>query len=64
MRDQGSRSWRTSSASAGTECVVIAIVDDRVLVRDSKDPVGPILEFTHAEWRAFLVGAANGEFDT
>jgi len=64
MRDHSSRLWRTSSASADTACVAIAILDDRVLVRDSKDPTGPVLEFTHPEWRAFLVGAANGEFDT
>ena len=34
-----------------------------VAVRDSKDPNGPVLHYTDAEWRAFLHGARNGEFD-
>jgi hypothetical protein len=34
-----------------------------VAVRDSKDPDGPVLLYTRAEWRAFLHGAKAGEFD-
>jgi len=34
-----------------------------VAVRDSKDPDGPILRFTAAEWAAFVEGVAAGEFD-
>lgn len=36
---------------------------DVVLVRDSKDPDGPVLEFTHDEWTAFIGGVKLGEFD-
>ncbi len=36
--------------------------DGGVEVRDSKDRGGPVLRFTPAEWRAFLGGAADGEF--
>ena len=32
-------------------------------MRDSKDPDGPILVYTPAEFEAFLGGARNGEFD-
>ena len=32
-------------------------------MRDSKDPAGPVLTFTRAEWRAFLGGMRGGEFD-
>jgi hypothetical protein len=28
----------------------------------SKDPHGPVLTFTHAEWAAFVAGAKDGEF--
>ncbi|HKT05478.1 MAG TPA: DUF397 domain-containing protein, partial [Rugosimonospora sp.] len=35
----------------------------RTQVRDSKDPHGPVLEFTAAEWSAFVDGAKGGEFD-
>jgi hypothetical protein len=32
-------------------------------VRDSKNPSGPALVFTQAEWDAFVGGAKDGEFD-
>ncbi|MCG5214675.1 DUF397 domain-containing protein [Streptosporangium sp. KLBMP 9127] len=31
-------------------------------MRDSKNPAGPVLRFTHGEWAAFLDGAKSGEF--
>jgi hypothetical protein len=34
-----------------------------VAVRDSKDPDGPKLAFSHADWRAFVAGVKAGEFD-
>ena len=37
--------------------------DGTVGLRDSKDPVGPVLTFTRGELRAFLEGAKAGEFD-
>jgi hypothetical protein len=33
------------------------------LLRDSKDPDGPKLAFTTAEWDAFTAGVKDGEFD-
>jgi len=37
---------------------------DRLYVlRDSKDPDGPKLYFTPAEWEAFRLGVIDGEFD-
>jgi hypothetical protein len=32
-------------------------------VRDSKDPDGPVLAFSLAEWRAFAIGVKAGEYD-
>jgi hypothetical protein len=43
--------------------VEVAFVEDRVAVRDSKDPDGPVLMFESHEWAAFLHGARAGEFD-
>jgi hypothetical protein len=57
--------WRKATASAANgNCVEVAPVPDGgVAVRDSKDPEGPILRFTAAEWAAFAEGMAAGEFD-
>ena len=47
--------WRTSKASAGAnECVEIASDDQSVLVRDSRNPSGTILEFPPGPWTSFL----------
>jgi len=58
--------WRKSTASsAGDNCVEVAFAaDGHAGVRDSKqDGFGPTLEFTPAEWAAFLSGVRLGEFD-
>jgi Domain of unknown function (DUF397) len=57
--------WRKATASATGACVEVAVLTEGsgVAVRDSKDPNGPVLHYTEAEWRAFLHGARNGEFD-
>ncbi|GGM86159.1 hypothetical protein GCM10010106_36540 [Thermopolyspora flexuosa] len=60
--------WRISSysASGGSNCVEAGPVLDgsgRVAVRHSKNPGGPVIVFTRAEWEAFLAGVRNGEFD-
>ena len=47
--------WHASSYSGGNgACVQVALVPDRVLVRDSKDPDGPALAVLTPAWRAFL----------
>jgi hypothetical protein len=68
MPDLNRAAWRKSSYSGnGGNCVEVAdnLVAEHgiVLVRDSKDPSGPILTFTSSEWVAFLHGAAAREFD-
>ncbi|MBL7498740.1 DUF397 domain-containing protein [Frankia sp. CNm7] len=57
--------WRKSTYSGGNgACVeVAALPDGGRAVRDSKDPDGPALRFTAAEWAAFLAGIRDGEFD-
>lgn len=58
--------WHKSSYSNGWggACVEVADLDSSGrAVRDSKDPAGPILTFTGAEWSAFTAGLRIGEFD-
>jgi hypothetical protein len=57
--------WRKSSHSSaeGQNCVEVAMLSNGGrAVRDSKNPGGPILTFTPAEWDAFIGGAKDGEF--
>jgi hypothetical protein len=48
--------WRKSSRSNGSgACVEVATnLTDLVAVRDSKDPHGPVLTVTAADWRTFV----------
>lgn len=60
-------SWRKSTYSSdqGGNCVEVAqLADGGRAVRDSKDPHGPVLSFTPAEWAAFTAGVRDGEFDS
>jgi hypothetical protein len=68
--------WRKASYSGGNGggCVEVATTRDAApvhksgesilfAVRDSQDPLGPVLYFTEAEWEAFLHGVKDGQFD-
>lgn len=58
--------WRKASRSSaeGGNCVEVAeLPGGGRAVRDSKDPSGPVLRFTPAEWAAFADGMRGGEFD-
>ena len=56
-------SWRKSSFSYNTDCAEWSFTEARVYLRNSGDPDGRTLEFTHAEWRAFVAGVKSGEAD-
>jgi len=57
--------WIKSSLSfSNGNCVeVTGLAGGDIGVRDSKNSEGPVLRFTTDEWRAFLGGVRNGEFD-
>lgn len=49
--------WRKSSASTSNgECAEVGQDGAGVLMRDSKDPDGPVLVFGPVAWVAFLEG--------
>jgi hypothetical protein len=46
--------WRRSSRSGG-DCVEVASIQGVLaMVRDSKDPSGPVLAFPASSWTSFL----------
>jgi Domain of unknown function (DUF397) len=60
MLDLSRAKWRTSSHSgANGACVEVALnAGAQVLVRDTRDRVGPVLAFRPDAWRRFT-GQAN-----
>jgi Domain of unknown function (DUF397) len=57
--------WTKSARSGptGGNCVEVAFLSGgEVAMRNSRQPDGPALVFTRAEWDAFLGGARDGEF--
>ncbi|MBO8190970.1 MULTISPECIES: DUF397 domain-containing protein [Streptomyces] len=53
--------WQSSSR--GTGDVEIAFVEGFVAMRHGRQPDKPALIFDPGEWRAFVRGAREGEFD-
>jgi hypothetical protein len=72
--DRSSLVWRKSRASGGGHgCVEVAFADTPVrtrhsggcliMVRDSKNPDGPVLTVAGAAWQALLTSIKNGRLD-
>jgi hypothetical protein len=57
--------WRKATKSNNNgACAQVRHVDGIVQLRDSKlGEASPVLNFTAAEWDAFLDGARKGEFN-
>ena len=56
--------WRKSSHSGNSgNCIEVAVTETVVGVRDSKDRGGPRLTVTADEWRDFIAGVRDRQFD-
>lgn len=44
----------SSYTGGGSNCLEVAPHTDGVVIRDSKDPSGPTIEFTHDQWARFI----------
>jgi hypothetical protein len=55
-------SFKRSSYCASSCCLEVALVQRVIYVRNSQDPATRIA-FSAEEWRSFLAGAKNNEFD-
>jgi len=54
--------WRKAFASGNGTCVEVAVnLPGVVAIRDSKDPAGPALTFTSADWDAFTARLRSGD---
>ena len=55
----------TKSASCPNNATCVEVMDDGygMHVRGSNDPDNKALDFSYKEWKAFLAGVRNGEFD-
>ena len=60
-KQDGFKKSSFSGGDAGT-CVEVAL-ESTIRLRQSKDPQGAVLQFTPAEWDAFVKGVKAGEFD-
>lgn len=43
-------------------CVEVGRHDDLIVVRDSKEPDGPMMAFSRAAWAEFVAGVREGQF--
>jgi hypothetical protein len=60
---QGNLDWFVSHTCESGACIKVARRGEFVLIGNTNSPEGPFSEFTTEEWRNFLVGAKNGDFD-
>ena len=52
-----------SARCADGACVEVTEDGGTVMMRDSKDPTGPVLTFSRESWKRFIRAAKDGEFD-
>jgi hypothetical protein len=64
IAERASLAWRRARSSTHNgQCVEVASASGKIVIRDSKDPDGPILAYVPGVFRAFLDDARNREFD-
>ena len=59
----GSLAWRVARDCDAGNCVRVAPRADMIVIGDTKNPDGPVLSYSRAEWVAFVDGIRAGDFD-
>jgi predicted secreted Zn-dependent protease len=62
-RDHKSLTWRTALNCDGGSCVEVAADQNVIWIRNSRQPDGPLLQYTPEEWHEFASGIKKGDFD-
>ena len=62
-RGHNSLPWLTALSCDGGACVQVAADQDTILIRNSRQPDGPLVEYTPEEWHEFVSGIKKGDFD-
>ena len=56
--------WRKSARSIGNgACVEVAPATGTIVVRDSVNPAGAVIDYPARSWQAFIADAKTGAFD-
>jgi predicted secreted Zn-dependent protease len=58
-----SLTWRTALNCDGGACVEVAADRNIIVIRNSRQPSGPLIEYTTEEWYEFVSGIKKGDFD-
>jgi Domain of unknown function (DUF397) len=56
-------SWNVARRCEAANCVMIATNGAEFFIGDSKSPEGLVLTYTRDEWKAFVSGVKEGDFD-
>ena len=62
-RSHDNITWHTALSCESGACVEVAADQDTILIRNSRQPDGPLVEYTPEEWHAFVSGVKKGDFD-
>jgi hypothetical protein len=53
----------SSMCSSCASCVGVSFTGGEILVTNTTTNDAPVAKFTQDEWKAFIAGVKNGEFD-
>jgi hypothetical protein len=56
-------SWRVASLCAGGECIEVAGCSDAIILRDSTQPHGVVLNCSAEKWRSFVATIKAEDFN-
>lgn len=62
-KSAGELTWRTSKFCESGACVEVGTLGESVLIRNAADPDALHVTLTRDEWRVFLAGVKDGDFD-